>query len=1245
MQFSYPPELPISAHIDQICSTLRDNQVIIIAGDTGSGKTTQLPKMCIEAGFGTDKKRIGCTQPRRIAAVSVAQRVAHEIDDPEIAGYKIRFQDTLSDKSVIKFMTDGILLAETRHDRMLSQYDVIIIDEAHERSLNIDFLIGYLKRILLKRKDLKLIISSATIDEKKFSEHFSKAPIISVSGRLHPITTFYQDETTASEENNYIEQAIISIEDICTDPFGGDILVFMPTERDIFETIDGLNEQTKLNNTVLPLFGRLQAKDQQKIFYPSKRRKIIISTNVAETSITVPGIRFVIDSGLARISKYNPRTGTTNLRISKISQASCNQRQGRCGRTGPGTCIRLFTEQDYISRDEFTLPEIQRSNLAEVILQMISLQLGKIDDFPFLDSPHPRAVREGFRTLFELRAITENNKLTSRGRIMSSLPLDPRISAIIIEGEARKALREIIIIAAALSTQDPRIRPLDKEFKADEAHRRFIDKNSDFITLLNIWNELFSETEKVSWSQLGKFCKSNFLSWQRMREWIDVHYQISRILKKNKSFNFTASAPEYKNIHIAITYGFLRNICQKKEKNIYISGNGKEISIFPGSSLYKKGGEWIMSSSQVETSQLFARTAANINIEWLEELGGSLCKKTWSNPRWDKKRSQVVADEQVTLFGLPIVSNRKINYGRINKKTREEARNIFIREALIENRLAGHYNFLHHNQKLRKQYLEMEDRMRRKDIVIDDEQIFSFYDKRLGSLYDGFTLNKFLKGVGNDAFLKMEPEDICLKPSAQNELYLFPPQLAVGDHIVELSYLFEPGNPADGVTAIIKENIVNVLPPTFFEWLVPGLLEEKLLFLFKRLPKRLRKQLVPVPQAVDRVMDLLHLYEGSLYQNVEKAVLRAHQVNIKRSDWIIADLPVHLIMRFKVIDNTNKTVASSRSYSELLTSITPNKKTPNHTNTQKTLPNKQDFTYKDLDSTKSIISFNNNGKTDTYYPSFEFTKTGNKINLVYTSSKSESLKTSISAIEQIFSGFFTAEINKIKKECKKIITNNSASFLSLGGNYSAAKLQNDILSHIIRSIFVIEQEVIPSTKSIVEQVEQIKKTGLFRKASPLLKLLIENVQARKQTKQRIEGWADRAKKNKSFSPQRYKEYLNGLNEILPPNFIGENNIVNIQHSCRYLQALTIRVERAEHSPVKDENKAKQLTHPLQLLEQSKQFNAHSKDCIEKLREFKLFIEELRVSIFAPELGTSIKVSSKKLKQLWSEVENNCLLVE
>jgi len=758
-KINYPDELPIAAHRDEIIEAIIKHDIVIISGETGSGKTTQLPKMCLEAGRG-QKKMIGCTQPRRIAAITVAERVAQELGEKYsyLVGHKIRFQNKTTKSTKIKFMTDGILLAETRSDHDLLAYDTLIIDEAHERSLNIDFLLGYAKQLLTKRKNLKVIITSATIDTEKFAAHFNKAPIIEVSGRTYPVEVRYRpaDENTDNKENNsYIDRAVQEVLDLRRKKESGDILIFMPTERDISETVDLLNQEfnpltstkkkgpQKTNIRILPLFGRLRAADQGMVFRHLKVQKIVVATNIAETSVTVPGIRYVIDTGLARISTYNIRARTTSMPVTAISKASCDQRKGRCGRVGPGTCIRLYSQEDFSNRPEFTLPEIKRSNLAEVILRMIDLKLGDPASFPFIDPPVSRSIRDGYALLHELGAIDASEsepRLSANGRIMAMLPLDPRISRMIIEATKHNCLQEVVIIASALAIQDPRIRPAEAEGAADQAHAKFKMHPSDFLSYLKIWDEFNNvpfrgkeKDKKKSRSQMRKFCRANFLSYQRLREWQDIYEQVSSTLREEKGFTMNRTPASYEDIHSAILSGFLRNIAFRKEKNVYQGGQSKELMLFPGSVLFNKGGGWIMAAELVETARLYARTAANIKVDWIEPLAGSLCRSTYSNPRWEKKSGQVIANEKVTLFGLVLVASRKKNYAGINETTRREARDIFIHSALIQGELMGRYPFLEHNQELVGRFEKIEDRLRQRNILADEYVLYKFYDSRVHS--------------------------------------------------------------------------------------------------------------------------------------------------------------------------------------------------------------------------------------------------------------------------------------------------------------------------------------------------------------------------------------------------------------------------------------------------------------------------------------------------------------------------------
>ncbi len=1250
MNLNYPTNLPITAEKDRIIAAIRENRILIIAGDTGSGKTTQLPKMCLNAGRGREKI-IGCTQPRRLAAVSMAERVGDELKRPDLVGSTVRFQDRTQESTRIKFMTDGILLAETRRDRLLNRYDTIIIDEAHERSLNIDFLLGYLKQLLPKRPDLKLIIASATIDTEKFSSHFDNARIFQVSGRTFPITVEFSDESNG-EEINYVDQTCEAVQTLCLQP-GGDILVFMPTERDILDTLSTLrNALDSDRHLILPLFGRLQAGDQRRIFRTYKKRKIIVATNVAETSITVPGIRFVVDTGLARIPAYNVRARTSSLPVARISRASCDQRAGRCGRTGPGTCLRLYSEEDYLGRPEFTRPEIQRSSLAEVILQMISLGLGDPRRFPFLDPPSPRAISDGFRQLHELGAIDSRDRLTERGRIMARLPLDPRIARIIIEGANQNSLREITIISAALSIQDPRMRPAEKEKLADQARQHFIDKQSDFLSLLNIWNS-WQEFSKgtFSSSKLRKFCTTHYLSWQRMREWFDIHEQINRLLKPIKGFVPNTEPASYAAIHMALASGFLRNIGRKKEKNLYTVSGGREVTIFPGSCLYnKKNAAWIVAADFIETSRLFARTVALIDEQWLELLGKGLCKYNYSDPHWSKKSGQVQALERISLFGLPIVAGRKVNYGRINEQTAGEAREIFIHQGLIEGELSGRYPFLDHNLALIREISTMEERVRRRNILVDDQVLFAFYEQRIGSAYDKFTLNQLLKKKKSDNFLWMNEQDICREMPQQDELYLYPETLRAGELELPLHYHFQPGDPKDGVTVSLTPQQVSSLSPAPFEWLVPGLLDEKILYLCKRLPKKLRRRLVPLPDAVDRIMDRLDLYNGSLYPALEKALLREFQLIVTRGDWQTDTLPPHLLMRYQLKGDNGKILRTSRSFTEILASppdfMEGDRQHPIKQRRKKIhLPIRRGLTTWDFKELPARISVPTGTGADTlYFPALSVTDQA-QVDLHYIEDEQEARSKNRQGMEFLYCLQFPGCGKQIRKECKKVLGSHSASWLSLGMKGTALELREALMQFIMDGLFHTRDGLIPDQSRFKAIIADLEKQGIHQKTRAIIDNLIKNIAIRREVSAELVAWTNRCRKNKCSNETMARDFSQCLENILPADFLLTRSNEQMMHTGRYLQALAVRLQRAEQDPAKDAQKQKRLTSAVNRLAHIRDFSHHNPECRKSIALYQTMVEEFRVSIFAPELGTAMPVSEKRLKKLWQELENNCRRVE
>lgn len=1259
MRLHYPPELPISARREEIVAAIAAHPCLILVGDTGSGKTTQLPKMCVEAGRG-QTGMIACTQPRRIAALSVAERVAEETGTPELIGCTIRFHDRSSERTRIRFMTDGILLAETRSDHLLRRYDTLIIDEAHERSLNIDFLLGYLKQLLPRRRDLKLIISSATLDAERFSAHFDGAPIISVSGRIHPITTEYWPEDegqgAAGAEGSHVVRAIAAVTRLVEEqPLGGDILVFMPTERDIHDTLDGLAHLAE-DHVLLPLFGRLPAAAQRAVFKPARRRRIIVATNVAETSITVPGIRFVVDSGLARIARYNPRSGTTSLRVARIAKANCEQRLGRCGRIGPGTCIRLYSEDDYNTRPDFTPPEIQRANLAAVILQMLDLRLGEPADFPFIDPPPATALRDGYRLLDELGAFESPRRLGRTGRLMARLPLDPRIARIVLEARQQGSLRECLILAAALSIQDPRIRPPEQEGKADAAHRAFTHKHSDFLSLLAIWEQLHQGDSAPGSAQLSRFCKAHFLSWQRMREWMDVHEQIARLIdpQRPRPRSTPVSKASYEAIHKALASGFLRHICQKKEKNTYLAAGGREVVIFPGSGLYNRGPQWAVAAEFVETSQLFARTLAAIEPEWLEKLGPTLCRRSWSSPHWEKKSGRVVALERVTLFGLCIVSGRRVDYGRINAETRQEAQAIFICTALIEGQLGERFAFLEHNLALRQHFEELEDRVRRRGIVVDEEALHAFYASRLGTVYDRAGLKRLLRDAGSDAFLRMEAADICLAAPEEAELYRYPPTLQSGALELPLRYHFAPGAEDDGVSVLVGERQLPDLQPQPFEWLVPGLLPDKVLQLCKRLPKHLRRPLVPLPEAVDTILDGLQLYRGSLYQELERILARRYQVQVRRGDWQVDTLPPHLRMRFVLQDDAaGQVLLQTRSFTELLQhgqgqTAVATTTLPKSTGTA--LPTVRPVQAGELDSIEAVISVGgaSAGPGLSAYACLQPNGAGNGVELHYVMERGESRRRTRDGLHLLLAQSFARESAALRRQCKEAIAAQSASWLNLGAGVTAAELQHQLLAFLFDAVFDLDMERLPTQAQYDAAVASVQREGLLRRAQPVLDRVLHLVRQRRELAGLINDWARRTQQARCYDATRHEEYRQDLERLVPADFLRRLEARDLRERPRYLQTLALRIERAEHDPKKDRLKGERLREPEQRLRTAAQFleqAGHTDGCRTCLREYSAMVEEFRVSVFAPELGTKGPVSEKRLARKWAEVENACRRVE
>ncbi|NUT45557.1 MAG: ATP-dependent RNA helicase HrpA [Thermoactinospora sp.] len=922
---SYPENLPVSQRRDDILAAIRDNQVVIIAGETGSGKTTQIPKICLELGRGV-RGLIGHTQPRRIAARTVAERVAEELGTTlgEVVGYKVRFTDQGGDRTLVKLMTDGILLAELQHDRLLEQYDTIIVDEAHERSLNIDFILGYLKQLLPRRPDLKVIITSATIDPERFSRHFGDAPIIEVSGRTYPVEVRYRPLDEDDDQTHGIIDACkeLSLEG------QGDILVFLSGEREIRDTADALGKAQLRNTEILPLYARLSAAEQHKVFQSHTGRRIVLATNVAETSLTVPGIKYVVDPGFARISRYSHRTKVQRLPIEAISQASANQRKGRCGRTSDGICIRLYEEEDFVGRPEFTDPEILRTNLASVILQMTSIGLGDIEAFPFVEPPDKRQVKDGVNLLHELGAFDAEGSITAVGRKLAQLPVDPRLARMVLEADKNGCLREVMVIVAALSIQDPRERPADKQQQADEKHRRFADPESDFLTYLNLWNYVREKQKELSSSAFRRLCKAEFLNYLRVREWQDIYSQIRQSLGAQP--NSTDAEPY--TVHVSLLAGLLSHLGVKDvvDKNVqekgrrplteYVGARNARFAIWPGSALARKQPAWVMSAELVETSRLWARVNAKIEPDWVEPLAAHLLKRTYSEPHWEKDQGAVIALEKVTLYGMPLVVGRKVNYGRIDP---EISRDLFIRHALVQGEWDSHHKFLKENRKLLEEVEELENRARRRDIMVDDEALFDFYDQRVPA--DVVSVRHF------DNWWKREPDkdlltftpEMLVNQNADVSVQDYPDTWRHLNQRMRLTYQFEPGADADGVTVHVPLQMLNQFSSDGFDWQIPGLREELVTELIRSLPKHIRRNFVPAPNYAKQVLAAVEPGKEPLLEAMERELLRLTGVRVPREAWQLDHLPDHLRVTYRVVDERKKKIAEDKDLDALKKRLAP----------------------------------------------------------------------------------------------------------------------------------------------------------------------------------------------------------------------------------------------------------------------------------------------------------------------------------
>ena len=1222
----YPDNLPVAEKKQAIYDAIKNNQVVIIAGETGSGKTTQIPKICLELGLGI-KGYIGHTQPRRLAARSVANRIAEELKTEigQLVGYKVRFSDHVSETTLIKLMTDGILLAEIQKDKLLLQYDTIIIDEAHERSLNIDFILGYLKQLLPKRPDLKVIITSATIDVERFSNHFNQAPIIEVSGRTYPVEVRYRPPIFNEEDdtNNDFQPILDAIEELSAESFG-DILIFLTGEREIRDVADILNKLELRHTDILPLYARLSATEQNRIFQSHSKRRIILATNVAETSLTVPGIKYVIDPGLARISRYSYRTKVQRLPIEPISQASANQRKGRCGRTSDGICIRLYDENDFLSRPKFTDPEILRTNLASVILQMTSLGLGNIAAFPFVEAPDSRYIRDGIRLLEELGAIYIKHHqyhLTETGKILAQLPIDPRLARMLVEARRSGCTKEIMIITAALSIQDPRERPFDKQQASDEKHRRFADKESDFLSLINLWNYIQEQQNLLSGNQFRRLCQKEFLNYLRIREWQDVYTQIRQTIKQ-LAFPINSKAADYISLHTSLLSGLLSHIGMKEiEKREYIGARNIKFAIFPNSALFKSQPKWCIVSELVETSRLWGRTAAKIESEWIEPIAQHLIKYSYSEPRWSKKQGTTIANEKVTLFGLPIVASRIVNYSKIDPVL---SRSLFIRHALVEGDWLTNHKFYKQNQKLIKEVEDLEHKSRRQDILIDDDELYEFYDKRID---DSVISTKHFdnwwkqKQKSQPDYLNIK-KDMLIKQSAQLvNLSDFPDFWYQDNFKLALEYQFDIGHNRDGVTIKIPIDLLNQIKNRGFDWQVPGFRKDLIIALIKSLPKSLRRNLVPAPNYAEAFLERIRTTDQPILESLENEFRKMTGVKITSEDWQLDQVPDYLKMTFSIINSNNEEIASGKDLVLL----------------KEQLKNEVQKALSTL-TTKKVVSIEQSNITDWNFGTLPTTYEEKQKN--YTVKAYPALidhQNSVS-IELVDNQEEQQKLNKLG--LRRLLMLNIPSPIK----YLHEKLPNKsklglyfnsfgtVLMLIDDCIACAVDELIDKYNQNIQNQDQYQKlldytkTNINETVIDIAKQVESILTLHYNINKKLKGRVDLSL---AFALSDIKKQLSNL---VYKGFVADSGYKRLADVYRYLLAIEKRIEKLMGNVTKDRqsmNIIEEVENQYEKWVNSLPQIVRSKDSVINIR---WMIQELRVNLFAQQLGTPYPISPKRVKQ-------------
>lgn len=1233
-QVRFDDELPVSQKRDEIAAAIRDHQVVIVCGETGSGKSTQLPKICLELGRGIDRM-IGHTQPRRIAARSVAARIAEELGTPlgHHVGYKIRFTDESGPRTYVKLMTDGILLAESQGDSFLDQYDTIILDEAHERSLNIDFLIGYLKRLLVKRRDLKLIITSATIDAARFAEHFADergpAPVIEVSGRTYPVEVRWRPiEPDEGGNEPDLEQAIADAVDELASLGEGDILVFLPTERDIHELAKVLRgrpipgDSAEKKTEILPLYARLPIQEQQRIFHPTGHRRIVLATNVAESSLTVPGIHYVIDPGTARISRYSARTKTQRLPIEPISQASSDQRKGRCGRIGPGVCIRLYGEEDYQSRDRYTSPEIQRTNLASVILTTKALRLGELEEFPFLDPPRGDAVRDGYRTLVELGALDEELRLTDLGRQLSRLPVDPRIGRMILAAHREGCLSEVLIIAAALELQDPRERPLEKQEQADAAHARFLDQDSDFTSYLKLWDFYHELKGELSRNQLRKACRENFLSYNRMREWTDIHLQLLELVEE-AGMKPQPRKDQYNRIHRAILAGLLSNVALHDERRQYTVAGGGKALLWPGSGVFTKRPRWIMAAEIIETGNRYLRICARINTHWIESVAGHVIERSYSDAYWDRGASAAMILERVSLFGLTLVAGRHVKLGPLDP---DPARELLIQHGLVEGKFDMDVGFIAHNQDLLQRMERLQAKMRRNDLVLGQWVRYDFYDRNIPEhIYDGSGLWRWFERARrkDPGVLQMDRDDLIRDDAEYLREEDFPDTLAVGDAEFPLEYRFEPGAEQDGVTAIVPLEAAGRLDPRRLEWLVPGLVEPKVVALIRSLPKTIRRNLVPVPETAKKVLEQLRFAEGEFLTQVAAALGPIAGQRIMPGDFQFDKLPDELRMNVRVIGTEGEVLAFGRDLDEVRRHLGV-KAAEAFSSLDEPRWNRDGITAWDFDELPEQVELVRGGLKLAAYPMLVDRQ--NSLSLRLADSAERAARHTRGALRRLF---LMAAGRQIKTQVDWLP--GLERMLLLAASIDGFDLRQQLAELIAGRAFLAD-EPLPRTKGEFESQLERGRERIGLAVQDVLGLIGPILETRQQARLAMEQSGSTKWRHAVLDIEEQLVWLLG------PEFLTATPWSWLQHLPRYLRGIAARLDALRGGGLARD---KENTEEVRRRWQGYLYQAgeHEQVSIEdpELALYRWMLEEYRVSLFAQRLGTAIPVSAKRLDQQWAKV--------